>query len=387
MATIQGTVRSPNVDPQTVLVLAYAQTRKGPSLLNYSASTSDGQYRLRLPEGEFRIWAFEDLDRDFVLDPGEPLGRLSDGIQLERGAQLSGQDIRLSPKQAPPRWLKLDLSASGYNPDLAPLKRAQGQLVSLDDPRFGPRMTSRGFWRPLNNIERNQMGLFFLREYAPCRTPVLFIHGISGSPADLRALIEQIDPKRFQVWVYSYASAMRLRFVAEHLGESLTELQVKLGFKDLVIIAHSMGGLIARATAQRLERSPIQLRALVTLSTPWNGHERAEDGVRFSPYVAPSWIDMIPGSQFLRGLHQKPLTPPHYLLFGYGKGPAAGPATDGVVTLKSMLDPKAQNTARQVRGYPVSHRGILVHPEVHREVRRILGASGSRETTRACAER
>jgi len=84
--------------------------------------------------------------------------------------------------------------------------------------------------------------------------------------------------------------------------------------------------------------------------------------------VLPAWIDLAPGSPFIRNMFDTPLRPPHYLLFGY----SGGSGTDGAVALESMLRNSAQQQAARVMGFPQSHRGILRSPDSVRAVNESL---------------
>ena len=76
----------------------------------------------------------------------------------------------------------------------------------------------------------------------------------------------------------------------------------------------------------------------------------------------PAWIDLAPGSDFLRRLTASPLPPsiPHTMLFSHAGSSAFVPgASDGVVALSSQLDVGVQRAAARVVGLPETHVGIL----------------------------
>jgi pimeloyl-ACP methyl ester carboxylesterase len=232
-------------------------------------------------------------------------------------------------------------------------------------------------WRPLTALNRDQMGVFFLAPYDPCKVPVLFLHGMEGSPQDLRPIIEALDRKHFQPWFLAYPSGLRLRFVSVYLAEAIRELGVRYKPYRMHVVAHSMGGLIARSFINQnvaLERRQL-VRTFITISTPFNGHAGAQQGVRFSPVVAPAWIDMVPNSAFIKHLYEQPLPSyvEHYLFFGYqGEG---GPSSDGVVMMSSVLDPRAQFSTRAIYGYDETHTSILQSEDVILKVRELLETS------------
>jgi len=131
------------------------------------------------------------------------------------------------------------------------------------------------------------------------------------------------------------------------------------------VVAHSMGGLVARAALQRLSapHGPSYLKMYVSLATPYGGHDAAGAAEKHAPELVPSWRDLAPGSPFLRALAATPLPAdlPFFLLFSYGN-PARmqfGPSSDGVVTLRSELALPIQLQATRSDGFDVSHTGII----------------------------
>ena len=97
-------------------------------------------------------------------------------------------------------------------------------------------------------------GLFMLRPYAPDKIPLVFVHGLAATPvAFLQAINEfQNDPAlstRYQFWVFIYPtgrpivdSALRLR---EELGRAQATYGADPAFHRMVIVGHSMGGILA----------------------------------------------------------------------------------------------------------------------------------------------
>jgi pimeloyl-ACP methyl ester carboxylesterase len=216
-------------------------------------------------------------------------------------------------------------------------------------------------------VLENGAGIFFIEPYDPSRIPVVFVHGVSGTAGDFRALADALDKRRFQAWFFQYPSGARLENAARFLQTMLAEMQARHRFERYIVVAHSAGGLVARSALTRIQKEGGALPcAFVTISTPWSGIESAETGTRLSPVVLPAWIDLAPGSPFVRTMFDTPLRPSvsWYLLFGY----AGGDGTDGAVSLKSMLRPVAQAQANDVLAFAESHRSILRSPESVRAV-------------------
>lgn len=113
-----------------------------------------------------------------------------------------------------------------------------------------------GFLRP-DYLEKKQ-GLHTLEPYEPGRIPVILVHGLLGSPVTWAPLFNdlQADPeirKRFQFWVYFYptgnpylATAADLRVELRKMREALDPKHEDPALEDIVIIGHSMGGLVSR---------------------------------------------------------------------------------------------------------------------------------------------
>jgi pimeloyl-ACP methyl ester carboxylesterase len=164
------------------------------------------------------------------------------------------------------------------------------------------------------------------------------------------------------------------------LVRALGALQVKYGFSRLILVAHSMGGLVTRAALNYTIENvgtgrTVHVPAFVSISTPWNGHSGAAKGVQYSPVVAPSWEDMAPGSSFLTRLSQTALLPEceYSLFFSYRDGGMlSGEANDGTVTVSSELAMPIQRQAARVMGFDENHTSILESREVAVQLNAIL---------------
>jgi pimeloyl-ACP methyl ester carboxylesterase len=256
-------------------------------------------------------------------------------------------------------------------------KTVVGVVATLSDARFSEAKAEDSMWRPLDFVVEGLPGIYFLEPYDAAKVPVLFVHGINGSPANFAPLIAKIDRKRYQPWFYYYPSGARLARVGDHLDQTFAKLQERYRFPRFAVIAHSMGGLVARdfvlrhATSARAERLPL----FITLNTPWGGNAGAAAGVKMAPAVVGSWIDMAPASAFLRELLARPLpaTTQHHLIFGFQRGSGLGQSDDGVISLTSQLEPRAQKQAARIYGFDDTHVGVLSNPEVTALVNSLLG--------------
>jgi pimeloyl-ACP methyl ester carboxylesterase len=91
-----------------------------------------------------------------------------------------------------------------------------------------------------------------LQQYDPARTPVIFVHGLQETGASWTPMIDTLrnDPwirEHYQFWFFSYPSGYPYPFSAALLRRELDG--VKRAFPDhkrVVLIGHSMGGMICR---------------------------------------------------------------------------------------------------------------------------------------------
>src|SRR6185369_8572966 len=188
-----------------------------------------------------------------------------------------------------------------------------GEVVNLDDTRFSDANAKLGLWQPAEFVFKIGAGVYFLEKYDPDKIPVLFVHGVTGHPANFTYLAEHLDRKHFQPWFAYYPSGVGLDDAGRVLVRWLSVLQAEYGFSKIVLVAHSMGGLVTRAAVNHVFEDPnakrlVRIEALVTISTPWGGHAAAEGGMN-APVVVPSWKDMVPGSKFLTALTAADLPP------------------------------------------------------------------------------
>ena len=97
-------------------------------------------------------------------------------------------------------------------------------------------------------------------------------------------------------------------------------------------------------------------------------------GVDSSPVVVPNWRDMVPDSEFIKGIYERPIEARFTLLFAF-RGETSmirSEANDGIVPMKSALDPRAQSEAVAMFGFDEDHVSILASEAVREHVLRAL---------------
>jgi len=220
--------------------------------------------------------------------------------------------------------------------------------------------------------------IFALEPCDPTRLAVLFVHGANGSPDDWLSFAERLDRSRYQALFFAYPPRASVHEAARRLHARLVDLQRRHGCTPVVLTAHSLGGLVVRSFL--LEHGAAFPRAtlFVSLSTPWAGEPLATLGVRLALTHPPAWADLVPGSSTLRQLFESPLPEHvrHVLFFSHKGGYSLLPGNrDGVVTLASQLDRRAQLEADLVVGFDEDHEGILESAQVFERFAAVLGAT------------
>ncbi len=333
-----------------------------------------------LADRTYRVGAFTDENGNRSYDAGEPLAILKEVKPLllddpNVQPKIWKLTLRRDYGLAPGTVITIPKESEGLG---GKLNVAFGEVASLDDQRFAEKAGSGGLWRPLDFLIGNSLGIYFVEPYDPRRIPVLFVYGIGGSPQDMRYLMEHFDKRRYQCWFLNYPSGMRLQRVARATAAGLKILKQRYAFKECYVVAHSMGGLVARAAID----SEVQLsgmnfiRKFVTISTPWGGHQAAGTGIRHMKKPVPSWLDVAPNSDFLNAIYAAPLPKgtTFYLIYGSKEG---GPFwlkgdNDGVVTVASETDPRIKREASSVTHFPYGHVEILSQSDTLAKVLNLL---------------
>jgi pimeloyl-ACP methyl ester carboxylesterase len=91
-----------------------------------------------------------------------------------------------------------------------------------------------------------------LQQFDPARTPVIFVHGLQETGASWAPMIDSLRHdaairKYYQFWYFSYPSGYPYPYAAALFRRDLDGIKLTLpNHKRIVLIGHSMGGLICR---------------------------------------------------------------------------------------------------------------------------------------------
>jgi len=383
---VSGEAASARKDSQPIVVVLLQQ-QEGQArpwrVVDHFVLDQPGKWGFGALPGRYALVAFKDRSRDLVYNPGEPYAVAAEQKPLEctPGKSFTGISIVIPEKSDKPLPGTFDIPKLQRRDAEGQLDATLGQLTKLgeiavlSDKRFSQETAESGLWRPYDFLVDTGAGIYFLEPYDAKRIPVLFVHGINGTPASFEYLIGRLDRSRFQAWVYYYPSGAHLPKIADHLDQTMAKLQARYGFARFAVVAHSMGGLVSRGFVQRRAQGARAnaIPLFVTISTPWGGHKGAATGVKTAPVVVRVWEDMAPGSAYQKDLYSTPLpdVTRHHLLFTF-KGSSGGESGDGAVTLASELLPQAQRDAVKLYGFNEDHMSVLRNAEVSLLVNQLL---------------
>lgn len=328
-------------------------------------------YGLNLPEGAYELLVFADIDRDGVLESSEVVGErkieLNDSLVPQK---VIGQvDIELVEPTTINWSVAIDVPRSSERAES--LFYPAGTLRSLDDPLFDRSFSTLGMYDPASFLAQAPTMFYALEEERGYKIPVILVHGIAGSARDFERFVDRLDRERYKIWFFYYPSGGDLDQLAELFYQIFLSGSVyQSEGMPLIIVAHSMGGLIVREAINRYQggSSENQVHLLVTMASPFGGHPAAASGEEHGLIVLPSWHDLNPNSRFIANLYRKPLPPfvQHDLIYAF-QDPATiklGENSDGIVPLSSQLDPRAQSQASEQFGFDNTHTGILDSEDV-----------------------
>jgi pimeloyl-ACP methyl ester carboxylesterase len=333
--------------------------------LSYKVFEGPGRFEILFNKAARSVFAFHDYDGDMQYDAGEPFAWQPLAPDATGPVTLH---VRAADAQPAPAMRPQGSLFPMRNRLIGGVDIQLGTVAPLSDERFDRDNARLGMWQPVGFMREGLAGIYFLEPYSPDKTPVLLVHGIGGTPRDFEPLLQGLDREHYQPWLFYYPSGLELSALGTGLVGMLNELWRQHRFRELHVVAHSMGGLVARSFINECRKQDEfgWLRTFTSISSPFGGASAAQAGVDHAPVVMPVWRDMSPQSRFLGELFASP--PPvqvqHHLVFGY---------RDRTVPLHSQLPLAAQQQAASMRGFDDDHTGILAEPEVAQHINAVLG--------------
>ena len=351
----------------TLVVAAYSSKFKPHERVDTMYFAGAGtHFGLNLPEGDYQLLVFADRDKNRIFDQTEVIGQKA--ISLNQTTSPDKVLDRIEIQLSSPH--RVNWAEAFSKPNIAEPQQSlfypNGSIRSLDDPLFSENMATLGMYDPASFLEKSPTMFYALEEDLGFKIPVVFVHGVGGSIRAFEPIISQLDRERYKPWFFYYPSGGDLNQLAEIFHRIfLSGKVVNMYEMPMIIVAHSMGGLIVREALNVYDNSEKENKVglLVTIATPFGGHPAAAAGEKHGLIVLPSWRDVNPENRFIQELFRKllPETIEYQLLYAYDN-----PATlkirknsDGVVPLSSQLRLEAQRQATGQLGFESSHTGIL----------------------------
>ncbi|MEZ5386531.1 MAG: hypothetical protein R3F13_13545 [Prosthecobacter sp.] len=113
---------------------------------------------------------------------------------------------------------------------------------------------------PAKSLDR--LGLLALERPAPDRIPAIFVHGLMSRPVTWQNLLNELsdDPEvrsKYQIYLFRYPSGVPVIYSAAELRSQLALLHCELAKRgghvlghQMVLVGHSMGGLVSKSQVQ-----------------------------------------------------------------------------------------------------------------------------------------
>ena len=281
---------------------------------------------------------------------------------------------------------------------------------------LGP-TASAGEREPPQVIRRDTSELRYATLHCAGKVPVVFVHGLFGREHQWSSMIEKLSGdaaicSRFQFLTFRYDSTLPIPDSGLELALALNEARRRLdpmgsdtAFDQVVLVGHSLGGLVSKAASQSLDvqclapreprpdhgvaTPPPRVGRYVFIATPHRGapinrgainllgrrlagcNKPCGTGVRDALFSVDQLVWEHPLLAELEKTRAADNLPFHSIIATFGGSPIEG-ATDGLVPVKSAKLEGARSELL-VR----APHFCICQPEVMREVGRILTEDNS----------
>ena len=139
----------------------------------------------------------------------------------------------------------------------------------------------------------------------PCKTPIVLVHGYGCSRGIWWKIRRELEAAGHTVATVSltppYTSIGKL---VPQLGQRIDQVCTACDAQQVILLAHSMGGLVCRSYLSR--HGIAQVERLITIASPHRGSQLARLG------FGQNAREMEPGSQWLNDLADEPVKVPFF---------------------------------------------------------------------------
>jgi pimeloyl-ACP methyl ester carboxylesterase len=162
-----------------------------------------------------------------------------------------------------------------------------------------------GLLRPGTAAER--AGLMMIRPYEPGKIPVVMVHGLASSPLAWVAMVNDLllDPRiqeRYQFMLYMYPTGIPFPIAAAGLRDTLQQAEATFrpepnrpdpAYFRMVMLGHSMGGLLSHAMAVNSDQKFWELNTYVPFPQIKGPPEVLEELERYMFFKAQPFVGRV----------------------------------------------------------------------------------------------
>lgn len=163
------------------------------------------------------------------------------------------------------------------------------------------------------------------------RPVAILIHGFNSTSKQNAALLAPIHDAGFPCGTFSYPNDYMIRYAAQLLSSELRRFHLQYPNRRIVLVCHSMGGLVARACVEDSLYDPGNVERLIMIAPPTHGTVLAHFAVGTDAWehwlsrkdgwpwqrvrdsivdgLGEAACDLCPHSEFLTELNSHPLNP------------------------------------------------------------------------------
>ena len=194
---------------------------------------------------------------------------------------------------------------------------------------------------------------------------VVLLHGLGRTRHSLRRLKRRLDSDGWETWSRTYAS--RRQSIMDSADQVAHWIEMELPDRELFVVTHSMGGIIARMLAHRCD-----WQGCVMVAPPNQGSRAAR------------WAQRVPGLPFLFGPALKelaspgnwpPPSPPSLIIAGTRGWSLASPPSlilsgagifdgDAIHDGTVMIDETRHDAVMEHVAVDAGHSSIMSSPDV-----------------------
>ena len=235
-------------------------------MMPFSSARSEEFVELRIPLEEGRYVTLQAFCGECNRVLGSHFDPESVGnkrIELTRANRVALRAVNLAPTknlqvEISPETLTLRLPNRENEQQRRKIRRWLGKILEIDLDKWPE---SLGLHRP--------------ETFDPQQRSVLFIHGLESNAKTFEEMSAAFQKRGIQILTFDCPNDGPIAWSGDRLRDELSELHRQFPQFRCAIVAHSMGGLVARYALETPDKNPECITDLVTLGTPHTGSNLA----------------------------------------------------------------------------------------------------------------